>query len=42
MSKTFADKMIYYNRYLYYSGKLQKGFHVMNPYLDNPEAIEVI
>lgn len=42
MSKTFADKVIDYNRHLHYSGKLPKGFKVINPYLDNPETMEVM
>ena len=42
MSKTFADKVIDFNRHLYYSGKLPNGFQVMNPYLDNPETMEVM
>jgi hypothetical protein len=42
MSKTFADKVIDFNRQLYYSGKLPNGFQVMNPYLDNPETMEVM
>ncbi|MBL0305696.1 MAG: SMUG2 DNA glycosylase family protein [Chitinophagaceae bacterium] len=42
MSKTFADKVIDFNRSLHYSGKLPEGFHVMNPYLDNPETIGVM
>jgi hypothetical protein len=42
MSKTFADKVIDFNSQLYYSGKLQNGFQVMNPYFDNPETMEVM
>lgn len=42
MSKTFADKVIDFNRNLHYSGKLPKGFRVLNPYLDNPETMEVM
>jgi hypothetical protein len=42
MAKSFADKVIYFNRHLHYSGKLPEGFQVMNPYLDNPETIEVM
>jgi len=42
MSKTFADKVIYFNRHLHYPGKLPEGFRVMNPYLDNPETMEVM
>ncbi|MCT3763595.1 SMUG2 DNA glycosylase family protein [Elizabethkingia anophelis] len=40
--KTFADKVIDFNRNLKYSGKLPEGFSVLNPYLDNPENMEVM
>ena len=40
--KTFADKIIDFNRGLVYSGVLPKGFQVMNPYLENPETLEVM
>ncbi len=42
MSKTFADKVIAFNHQLHYSGKLPKGFQVLNPYLDNPETMLVM
>jgi hypothetical protein len=42
MSKTFADKVIHFNRQLKYSGDLPEGFQVMNPYLDNPETMKVM
>ncbi|HCD9235601.1 TPA: SMUG2 DNA glycosylase family protein [Elizabethkingia anophelis] len=42
MKKTFADKVIDFNRNLKYSGKLPEGFSVLNPYLDNPENMEVM
>ncbi|MFV8269960.1 SMUG2 DNA glycosylase family protein [Flavobacterium sp. GT2N3] len=42
MTKTFADKVIDFNRELHYCGKLPKGFQVLNPYLDNPETILVM
>lgn len=42
MSKTFADKVIDFNRQLSYSGKLPEGFQVLNPYLDNPETMLVM
>lgn len=42
MSKTFADRVIDFNRYLYFDGKLPEGFQVMNPYLDNPETMGVM
>lgn len=40
--KTFADKVVDFNRNLHYSGKLPIDFLVLNPYLDNPETIEVM
>lgn len=42
MTTTFADKVIRFNRHLHYSGNLPKGFQVMNPYLDNPETLDVM
>lgn len=40
--KTFADKVIAFNRNLKYSGNLPEGFEVLNPYLDNSETMEVM
>lgn len=42
MAKTFAEKVIDFNRQLHYPGKLPKGFRVLNPYIDNPETMEVM
>lgn len=42
MTTTFADKVIDFNRGLHYSGKLPEDFRVLNPYLDNPETMEVM
>lgn len=42
MNKTFADKVIEFNRNLQYSGKLPNDFQVLNPYLDNPETMVVM
>ena len=42
MAKTFADKVIEFNRNLRYEGKLPEGFEVINPYLDNPETMVVM
>lgn len=39
---SFADKVIDFNRNLSYPGKLPEGFRVMNPYLDNPETLDVM
>ena len=37
-----ADKIIAFNSNLHYPGKLPEGFRVLNPYLDNPETMEVM
>lgn len=39
---TFADKVIGFNRHLVYKGDLPEGFQVMNPFLDNPETMQVM
>jgi hypothetical protein len=39
---SFADQVIAFNRQLHYPGKLPEGFRVMNPYLDNPETLDVM
>lgn len=42
MEKCFADRVIAFNRALYYDGNLPEGFQVVNPYLDNPETMLVM
>lgn len=42
MITSFGEKVIAFNRHLQYPGKLPEGFRVMNPYLDNPETMEVM
>src|SRR5690554_6745171 len=42
MNPTFAEKVIDFNRNLNYSGDLPDDFQVLNPYLDNPETMEVM
>ncbi|MGH1520680.1 SMUG2 DNA glycosylase family protein [Chryseobacterium sp. JK1] len=42
MNKTFADQVIEFNTTLNYSGALPEGFEVLNPYLDNPETMEIM
>ncbi len=42
MNTTFADKVIEFNRNLDYQGQLPEGFQVLNPYLDNPETMDVM
>lgn len=41
-TKTFAEKVIAFNSQLSFKDKLPKGFQVMNPFLDNPETLEVM
>ncbi|HQF41901.1 MAG TPA: SMUG2 DNA glycosylase family protein [Ignavibacteriaceae bacterium] len=40
--KTFAEKAIAFNSNLKYSGKLPENFQVLNPFVDNPETMEVM
>lgn len=42
MTKTFGEKVIDFNRNLQYSEELPENFRVINPYLDNPETINVM
>ena len=42
MNKTFAQKVISFNKNLKFSGKLPKDFSVMNPFLENPETLVVM
>ncbi len=42
MTKTFADKIISFNKQLNYSGSLPNDFQVLNPYLSNPETLKVM
>lgn len=42
MSETFGDRVINFNRELNYLGELPNGFQVINPYMDNPETMDVM
>lgn len=42
MPESFGDKVINFNRELNFSGALPEGFQVINPFLDNPETMEVM
>ncbi|HPD87119.1 MAG TPA: DUF4918 family protein, partial [Proteiniphilum sp.] len=42
MIQTFAEKVIAFNRQLSFTGDLPEGFKVVNPFLDNPETMEVM
>ena len=39
---TFADRVINFNTHLAYNQSLPEGFDVLNPYIDNPETMEVM
>ena len=40
--KTFADKVVQFNKNLHYSGVLPTDFYILNPYLNNPETMDVM
>ncbi|HNS41433.1 MAG TPA: DUF4918 family protein, partial [Taishania sp.] len=40
--KTIANRVIAFNQSLVYSNQLPEGFGVLNPYVDNPETLEVM
>jgi len=42
MAQTFAEKVIDFNQQLTFAGNLPEGFQVINPFLDNPETMEVM
>ncbi|HNF37190.1 MAG TPA: DUF4918 family protein, partial [Chitinophagaceae bacterium] len=42
MSLSFANKVIEFNEHLHFNGSLPSGFRVLNPYLDNPETMQVM
>lgn len=42
MTKTFAEKVIDFNRNLHFSGDLPDDFAVINPFLENPETMHVM
>lgn len=42
MVKSFGNKVIDFNSNLHYAGKLPPGFQVINPFMDNPETMEVM
>lgn len=41
-TKNIAEKVIAFNRELHYSGELPEGFQVLNPFLENPETMQVM
>ena len=42
MSENFGNKVIDFNQQLQYLGALPEGFHVINPFIDNLETMEVM
>lgn len=42
MTNNIADKVIAFNKELRYSGELPEGFQVLNPFLKNPETMQVM
>lgn len=42
MSKSFGKCVIEFNQQLHFSDKLPEGFQVINPFLDNPETLDVM
>lgn len=42
MPSFFANKVIAFNRQLNFSGRLPNGFNVLNPFLENPETMQVM
>ena len=39
---TFAERVINFNTHLVYEQVLPNGFAVLNPYVDNPETMQVM
>lgn len=42
MVNSFADKIIDFNSHLNYTGNLPNNFEVLNPFIENPETMQVI
>lgn len=42
MYLNFSDKVISFNKQLNFIGELPKDYYVMNPFLDNPETLQVM
>ncbi len=42
MTGNLADRIIAFNKTLDYPGKLPEGFRVLNPFLENPETMQVM
>lgn len=41
MKKTFAEKIISFNKKVAFEGSLPKGVSIMNPFKENPEALKI-
>lgn len=42
MSKSFGEKVISFNQKLNYDGQLPNDFKVLNPFIENPETMQVM
>ncbi|NLO71786.1 MAG: SMUG2 DNA glycosylase family protein [Porphyromonadaceae bacterium] len=42
MSMKIADKIIHFNENLHFHGNLPTGFKVLNPFVENPETMQVM
>lgn len=42
MPNTFAEKIIQFNKNLLFENPIPKGFQILNPYLNNPETLQVM
>ncbi len=42
MSKSFGEKVISFNQKLNYDGQLPNGFKVLNPFIENPETMQIM
>lgn len=41
MKKTFADKVISFNKKIAFKGSLPEGIRIMNPFQENPHSLEI-
>ncbi|MDD3459356.1 MAG: SMUG2 DNA glycosylase family protein [Weeksellaceae bacterium] len=42
MSKSFGERVIQFNNELHFTARLPKGFKVLNPFIENPETMQVM
>ena len=41
LSESFGERVIHFNQSLHFDGKLPEGIQIMNPFQENPQALEV-